>query len=74
VIYFDGNLNTPWIARPERGAKIFFGAADALVRFLIDGGLDIEAIRSAIRTVEAGGRTMVMLEDGPTSAPDRKLE
>ena len=47
VIYFDGNLNTPWIARPEKGAKIFFGAADALVRFLIDGDLDVEVIRCA---------------------------
>jgi len=74
VIYFDGNLNTPWIARSDRGANIFFGVADALVRFLIDGGLDVEAIRSTIRTVEAGARTMVMLEDRPTGAPDRKPE
>jgi hypothetical protein len=66
VISFDGKLDSPWVARPERGAKLFFGAADALVRFLIDGGLNGDAIRAAMRAVEAGGQTMVMLRDRPT--------
>ena len=35
----NGASKTPWIARPEKGAKVVFTTADALVRFLIDGAL-----------------------------------
>jgi hypothetical protein len=67
VISFQGGLSTPWIARPESGTKVFFETPDQLVRFLIDGGLDVVAIRLAIRTVEGGGESMVLLGDPSTT-------
>jgi len=65
LISFNGGLETPWIAWPDQGAKIFFANAESLVRFLLDGGLDAEGIRTALRTVEAGGEAMVALEERP---------
>jgi hypothetical protein len=63
VISFSGSLHTPWIARPDTGAKVFFGTADSLVRFLIDGGLDAAAIRITLPTAESGGEATVRLAD-----------
>jgi hypothetical protein len=63
LISFDGSLETPWIAWPDNGKKIFFPQADSLVRFLVEGGLTAEAVRTALQSVKAGGEAMVTLAD-----------
>jgi len=62
VISYDASLKAPWLARPNRGMKISFQRVDQLVRFLIDGHLDVPAIRTAVLTVEGGREAMVVLE------------
>ncbi len=73
VISYDGALSPPWVARPEKGTKMSFGAADALVRFLVDGGLDAESVRNAFRTIEAGGKLIPFPEPPAPFQEDWRL-
>ena len=61
----DPDSSRAYVARSDRGTEAFFVTSEALVRFLADGGLDAEGVRSAIREIHSGaGHTSeVMLED-----------
>ena len=62
VISYDASLQAPWLARPNMGVKISFQRVDQLVRFLIEGHLDVPDIRTAVLTVESGREAKVVLE------------
>ena len=66
LIRFEPDRTRPYTALSDKGSEAFFASAESLVRFLSEGGLSPEAIRSAIREIhsaEARHATRVELED-----------
>jgi len=62
VISYDRRRSPPWVACPEKGVRVSFERVDQLVRFLIEGHLDVPSIRTVLQTVESGGEATIVLD------------
>ncbi len=67
LLRFEPDLTRPYVAQSDKGSEAFFVTSEGLVQFLVDSGLESEAIRDAIRRMhssESRHSAEVELEDG----------